>query len=165
MQCVSGTIRPMSSCFDRLLDRALEFASHTVMRAVSCWVAIAFSLFILSGCAGGFQGARPAAPIAPLVVTQPANQTVLVGQTATFAVTASGTGPMTYQWYKNGVPIGGATSSTYTTPPTVAGDTGALFTVSVSGPAGMVVSAPATLAVQSPPPPPPPPPPLAGSIV
>ena len=148
---VFRAIRPLlSTCLDCRRDSRARFASPG-----SCWLTIVFSLLVLSGCAGGFQGSRP---VTPLVITQPANQTVMVGQTATFAVTASGTGPMSYQWYKNGVPIGGATSSTYTTPPTVAGDTGALFTVSVAGPAGMVTSAPATLAVQTPPP-------LAGSIV
>jgi hypothetical protein len=111
----------------------------------------------MSGCAGGFQGAKPLAATAP-TVTQPANQTVLVGQTATFTVTASGTGPLTYQWYKNGVAIGGATSSTYTTPPATTGDSGAVFTVTVSNSTGSATSGPATLTVQNPAP-------LAKSIV
>jgi hypothetical protein len=160
---VLRAIRPLvSRCLDCLHGFRARLASHPVVRLVSYGPAIAFSLFVLGGCAGGFQGSRPTAPVAPLVVTQPVNQTVMVGQTASFSVTATGTGPMTYQWYKNGAPISGATSSTYTTPPTVAGDTGALFTVSVSGAAGMVTSVPATLSVQTPPPPPPP---LAGSLV
>src|SRR5882724_1999139 len=111
----------------------------------------------LSGCAGGFQGAKPLAAVAP-TVTQPANQTVVVGQTGTFSVTASGTGPLTYQWYKNGVAISGATSNTYTTPATVAGDTGAVFTVTVSNSTGSATSGPATLTVQVPAP-------VAASIV
>src|ERR1700730_18057799 len=55
----------------------------------------------LSGCAGGFQGAKPLAALAP-TVTQPVNHTVTAGQTATFTVTAGGTGPFTYQWFENG---------------------------------------------------------------
>jgi hypothetical protein len=102
----------------------------------------------LTGCAGGFQGYRPVAP----TVSQPASVTVPLGQTATFSVTATGTGTLTYQWYKNGAPITGANSSTYTTPPTVAGDSGAVFTVVVSNSAGSVTSGPATLTVQLPPP-------------
>ncbi|HEY2458117.1 MAG TPA: immunoglobulin domain-containing protein, partial [Candidatus Acidoferrum sp.] len=108
----------------------------------------------LSGCAGGFQGAKPVAPS----ITQPASVTVTAGQTATFGVTASGTGPMSYQWYKNGAPISGATSNTYTTPATASGDSGAVFTVVVSSSAGTVTSGPATLTVQTPAP-------IAGSIV
>jgi Bacterial lectin len=115
---------------------------------------VCFVLLNISGCAGGFQGYRPVAP----TVSQPASITVPLGQTATFNVSATGTGTLTYQWFKNGVPITGATSSSYTTPPTVAGDTGAVFTVSVSNSAGSATSGPATLTVQLPPP-------LAKSIV
>ena len=111
-------------------------------------LALAFALLGLAGCAGGFQGYRPVAP----TVTQPANVTIPVGQIATFSVTATGTGGMTYQWYKNGVPISGATSSTYTTPATVAGDSGSLFTVTVTNSAGSATSGPATLTVLLPPP-------------
>jgi hypothetical protein len=101
-----------------------------------------------SGCNGGFQGDRPVAP----TVSQPASVTVPLGQTATFTVSATGTGTLTYQWFKNGVPITGANSSSYTTPPTLAGDTGAVFSVSVSSSAGSATSGPATLTVQLPPP-------------
>jgi hypothetical protein len=91
-------------------------------------------------------------PDAPLIVTQPANQTVQVGQTATFSVTASGSAPLTYQWYKGSVAITGATSSTYTTPATVSGDSGSVFTVSVTNAQGTVTSGPATLTVTTAPP-------------
>src|SRR5450432_1465967 len=93
-------------------------------------LAITLGLFNISGCAGGFEGGRPV--VAPAILSQPIGQTVTVGQTASFSVSASGTGPLVYQWYKNGVAIGGATSSTYTTPATVVGDNGAVFTVTVT---------------------------------
>jgi hypothetical protein len=111
-------------------------------------------LLNMSGCNGGFQGYRPVAP----TVSQPASVTVPLGQTATFTVSATGTGALTYQWSKNGVPITGANSSSYTTPPTLAGDSGAVFTVSVSNAAGSAASGPATLTVQLAPP-------LAKSII
>jgi hypothetical protein len=111
----------------------------------------------LGGCAGGFQGSRPEALTSP-TLTGPVSQTVMVGQTATFTVTAGGSGPLSYQWYKNGTLVSGATSSTYTAPATVAGDNGAVFTVMVSNPAGSLTSGPATLTVTSPAP-------LAKSIV
>ncbi len=50
------------------------------------------------------------------IATQPTNQSATVGGTATFSVTANGTAPFTYQWYKNGVAISGATNNSYTTP-------------------------------------------------
>ena len=47
----------------------------------------------------------------PTITTQPAGQSVSVGANVTFTVAATGTGPFTYQWQKNGSPISGATSS------------------------------------------------------
>ena len=107
---------------------------------------VCFLLLNISGCSGGFQGYRPVAP----TVSQPASVTVPLGQTATFTVSATGTSALIYQWFKNGVAIPGAASSSYTTPPTVAGDTGSVFTVSVSNSAGSATSGPATLTVQLP---------------
>ena len=52
---------------------------------------------------------------------------------------------------KNGTDIASATSSSYTTPVTVAADNGALFTVVVTNVAGNVTSSTATLTVNSPP--------------
>lgn len=60
------------------------------------------------------------------------NQSVLQGATATFAFVGGGNSPLTYQWYKNGALIGGATSSTYQTPATDWPDDGATFSVQVS---------------------------------
>jgi pectate lyase len=53
-------------------------------------------------------------PVAPSFVTQPISATALVGGTAIFSATASGTGPIFYQWLKNGTPLSGATASTLT---------------------------------------------------
>ncbi len=64
----------------------------------------------------------------PATITeQPSNQSILVGQTATFSVTATGTAPIQYQWTKNGVDIAGATSSSYTTPSAIIGDDQSVF--------------------------------------
>jgi len=87
------------------------------------------------------------APVAPTITTQPQSLTVTVGQTATFSVTASGTAPLSYQWTRNGTNISGATSASYTTPATVAGDNGAVFAVVVTNSAGSVTSSAATLMV------------------
>jgi malectin (di-glucose binding ER protein) len=65
--------------------------------------------------------------VAPTVSSQPANQTVTAGQTATFSVTASGTAPLSYQWQRGGVAISGATSAAYTTAATTSFDNGAQF--------------------------------------
>jgi hypothetical protein len=84
---------------------------------------------------------------APAITTQPASQTILAGQTANFTVAATGTGPLTYQWNKGGAPIGGANSTSYTTPAATTADNGAQFSVTVSNSAGKITSATATLNV------------------
>ena len=88
-----------------------------------------------------------AAPVAPSITTQPAGQTTFVGQSATFSVVANGTSPLRYQWEKNGIAIGGATSPNYPTPAEIASDSGAQFAVVVSNSAGNVTSNSATLTV------------------
>jgi len=64
-------------------------------------------------------------------------------------VAATGTAPLSYQWQKNGSPIG-ANSPRYTTPATTADDNGAQFTVVVSNSAGSATSNAATLTVNVP---------------
>jgi Immunoglobulin I-set domain len=111
-------------------------------------LALIFVIASISGCAGGWQGTKVSTG-STLAISQPASQTVTVGQTASFSVTATGTGPFTYQWFRGGVPISGATASTYTTPTTAMGDSGAVFTVAVSNASGTVTSSPATLTVKA----------------
>jgi hypothetical protein len=98
-------------------------------------------------CGGGSGSEPPPMDTTPSITTQPANQTVNVGQTATFSVTANGTAPLSYQWQKGGVAVSGATSASYTTPATQASDTGTTFTVTVTNAAGSVSSSAATLTV------------------
>lgn len=105
------------------------------------------TLTFLVACGGGGGGSTPPPPVAPTISTQPVNQSVLAGATATFSVTATGTAPLTYQWKKGGAAIAGATSSSYTTPATVVGDSGASFTVTVTNSAGAITSSAATLTV------------------
>jgi hypothetical protein len=99
----------------------------------------------LAGC--GKLSYAPGGAVPPTIATQPSNQAVNIGQTATFAVVAAGTPPLSYQWQKNGVNISGATSPSYTTPAVVLADNGSTFDVIVTNAAGSVTSAPATLAL------------------
>ncbi len=105
--------------------------------------------FYFAGC-GGYSSSGSGngnGPVAPYITTQPANQTVTAGQTATFSVTASGTAALNYRWQKNGADITGATSASYTTPATTTSDSGSTFAVVVTNTAGTVTSSAATLTV------------------
>ena len=103
---------------------------------------------LLAGC--GTSSSAPAGGIAPTISTQPSNQTVTVGQPATFSVVANGTVPLSYQWQRGTTPIAGATTMSYTLNPTSATDNGAEFKVVVSNSAGSDTSSPATLTVNAP---------------
>ena len=102
------------------------------------------------GGGGGSSGTPPPPPpgaVAPSITSEPANAQVKEGQTAQFAVAATGTAPLSYQWSKNGTPISGATASSYTTPPAARADDGAQFVAVVSNSAGSATSAVGKLSV------------------
>lgn len=78
---------------------------------------------------------------------QPADVTVLDGWKASFFVTASGSPPLAYQWLRDGVELPQANGSSHVLDPVSMADTGAVFTVRVTNPAGAVTSNPAPLTV------------------
>jgi len=83
---------------------------------------------------------------APTITVAPANTTVAAGSTATFSVTATGTATLSYQWTWYGTNVSGATSSSWTTPPTTALENGSTVGVTVSNSYGSA-GASATLTV------------------
>src|ERR1700735_2687290 len=91
-------------------------------------------LSLLLGCGGGHGGAGGA--VAPAITAQPTDQRVVIGSTATFSVTATGSAPLGYQWQKGTTSIPGATASSYTTPATTLADDGSSFQAIVSNSAG-----------------------------
>ncbi len=107
-------------------------------------IAATLGLFVLAGCSGGWAAH-------PDVVQGPVSQTVVSGQTATFSVSATGTAPLSYQWFEGGVAVNGATGASYTTPVTTGSDNGSVFSVSVTNAAGGQTSASAILTVNVPP--------------
>jgi hypothetical protein len=83
----------------------------------------------------------------PNVDVQPLSQQVCVSTPATFSISASGTGVLTYQWYRNGFVIPGAVLPTFTIPITVVGDS-ATYNCSVTNACGTVSSISVVLTVQ-----------------
>ncbi len=82
----------------------------------------------------------------PQIVQQPTSLLVNRGSPATLTVTATGGVPLSYQWRKAGVPIGGATSASYVVPVAESTDEGE-YDVVVSNALGMVTSQTCTLTV------------------
>lgn len=89
--------------------------------------------------------------IAPLrVVTEPVDALLLPGQTATFTVSVSDPIGAAYQWFRNGVAIEGATTASFTTPALALTDSGAQYSVRVTGTGGTVTSRAAIATVVAP---------------
>jgi hypothetical protein len=81
----------------------------------------------------------------PQINGQPTDQTACAGGSASFTVSAMGTG-LSYQWRKNTVNVGGATSAMLTINPVSAGDIGSYDCV-VTGGCGSMTSSAAMLSV------------------
>jgi alpha-L-fucosidase 2 len=80
----------------------------------------------------------------PVITAHPADAAIAIPETATFSVSASGTG-LRYQWQKNRADIPGATSATFTTPATTMWDIGSAYRCVVSNSSGTARSHPGIL--------------------
>jgi len=125
------------------IPSAIETSSFTVTAtdAKSCSGSHAYILAVTGG--------------APIITGQPASQAAVVGMNVVFLVTASGTGPLGYQWVFNGTnlfdggQISGATSASLylsNVQLTNAGN----YAVIVTSPGGAATSAMAVLTVELP---------------
>ena len=84
----------------------------------------------------------------PVISNQPVNQTVAPGGNVQFTVVASGVPTPTYQWYLNGSPFAGATSSSLSFTNARSSDAGT-YSVVVTNAMGSVVSNSVTLVVSN----------------
>ncbi|HSY16849.1 MAG TPA: immunoglobulin domain-containing protein, partial [Candidatus Acidoferrales bacterium] len=87
----------------------------------------------------------PAVP--PSILAQTPSQIVLLGSTATFSVTAGGSGPLSYFWNRNNVLIPGATNSSYALLSAQLSDSGSKFSCLVTNAFGSAASTNVTLKV------------------
>jgi hypothetical protein len=84
--------------------------------------------------------------VAPAITTQPVAQVANVGGNVTLSVTATGTAPLSYQWFRDGVALPGATAATLALTNVQGSDSGA-YSVRITSSAGTVTSNAATLTV------------------
>jgi hypothetical protein len=81
----------------------------------------------------------------PVITLQPASQKATNGQSVTFSVTAMGSPPLTYQWWKDGIALPQGTDASLTLPNAQSSDAGA-YNVVVTSFYGSATSAVAVLA-------------------
>lgn len=70
--------------------------------------------------------------VAPTFTEHPVSQSKQVGESVTFAVSATGIPAPTYQWYKGGVSISGQTNDTYTISSVSLSDSGTFYAVATN---------------------------------
>lgn len=110
-----------------------------------------YNCLVSNGC--GSQASNNATltvQAAPSITLNPVSQAVCQNGGVTFTVAASGAAPLSYQWRKNTINIGGATSSSYTDNNVQPADAGSYDCV-VSNACDSATSAAATLTVNTPP--------------
>ncbi len=105
-------------------------------------------LAMLSACASMPGGSNGGTEIAPSITQEPANQSVTLGQSATFGVAAAGSAPLTYQWFLNGAPAG-TNASTFTIASVTSSQDQAAVYVTVSNSKGTATSTMAKLSVSA----------------
>lgn len=88
------------------------------------------------------------APVAPIISSQPQSLTIPVGGNANFAVSATGTAPLAYQWRFNGTNISGALTNSYLIANAQTTNNGS-YTVVITNIAGSVTSTVAALVVSN----------------
>ena len=106
------------------------------------WITRSTTMSILVSSAG---------VVAPMITQQPSNAAVMVGQSASFSVSAMALPAPTYQWQLNSgsgfANIAGATNSFYATPPMALASSGWLYQCIVSNSGGTVTSSAAKVTV------------------
>ncbi|MEY2410374.1 MAG: hypothetical protein QOF48_3044, partial [Verrucomicrobiota bacterium] len=85
-------------------------------------------------------------PIPPSITLQPLSVTVQCSSNATFTVAATGTLPLTNQWYRNGIALPGENGTALVRSGTI-GANGDVYTVIVRGMGGSITSSPANLTI------------------
>lgn len=136
-----GAVQPVGS------DPVLAFAAVQPGDAGRYQVRVTNSVgTVLSAYAELSVGPASGAPVAPAIVTPPAAAAVFPGARALFAVGASGSGPLSYQWRRDGNDIAGATAAVLSIPSASGSDAGQ-YAVEVRNGAGAVVSAAVPLVV------------------
>lgn len=134
-----------------------DFATNTIFEVVEIEVGPDGALYYLA------RGGTPAGQVwkisyssgvqAPVFNTHPQDETITIGETATFTCSASSAQAVTYQWQRKAPGAGsfsdiaGQTSTSYTTPAVQVTDDGTQFRCAASNSAGTTYSNVATMTV------------------
>ncbi len=111
---VTNTIRPLSFQW-HFQGANLAGATNSTLLLADVQTNQAGTYLVVGTDADGLATASEASLVVgapPRITTQPTSQTVDTGNSATFTVAASGSTPLSYQWWFNGNPLARATNTT-----------------------------------------------------
>jgi uncharacterized repeat protein (TIGR03803 family) len=143
-QWIFNGIHPLAGATNSMLDlpnfQSSQFGAYTVAVSNLAGVVISPPAFLITD---------------PGILVPPLARTYDAEQTATFEVQAGGTGPLSYQWFKDGVLLSdgtkvfGAQTATLSLSGVLGGDSGG-YSVAVSNVFGVITSVAAILTVRDP---------------
>ncbi len=117
------------------LPSGLNFNTSTgVISGTPAVVAAVAAYTITATNSGGSSSVSPTIavnPPGPAITVQPFSQILAIGASPNLSVTASGTGTLTYQWSRNGIPMAGATGPSCPVAAFSLADDGAVYAVVV----------------------------------
>ena len=134
---IGAQIDPISGC---------NYYGNVIVDELSLYARILTAAEIEAIYNAGAEG-KCQVPSGPFIFTQPASQLVAVGSGASFAVSASGSPPLAYQWFFKGGALSDATNATFVIAAATSDDAGA-YSVEVTNAYGSTVSSNAMLSVQ-----------------
>lgn len=100
------------------------------------------------GSGGAADGTIFRLNLPPTFIATPANQSTVIGSRASFQCQLFGTGPMSYQWLSNGIPVAGATNSSFSTASVSLQTTNVQYQVVAANAWGSITSGVASASVQ-----------------
>ena len=136
-------------------DPSLECSSTAIMKSfIPTGLNGALQPWDVNAVRAVYPGGSCTTCTAPSITSQPASTTITAGSSATLSVGATGTAPLSYQWYvgtsgNTASPLGGGTGPSVTVSPSSTTS----YWVRVSNACGSADSATATVTVINPPPP------------
>ncbi len=133
-----------------LVGNSSSFTTPALQATTNYWVKVTDSNSTSTSLNSNTATITVSSASAPTITTQPASQTIASGQMATLTVVATGTLPLTYQWYQGtsgntSTPVG-TNSSSFSTPALTATTS---YWVKVSNSVGSTNSNTATVTVSS----------------
>ena len=135
--------------FDDIPGGIAADSAGNLLVAGSFYDSASFDSFVLTGNGDDIFVAKLGAstvPLYPILQSQPQNQSVSPGATATFGVMASGAPPLRFQWRFNGTFVAGGTNALLSVTNALLANAGS-YDVIVTNAAGSVTSVVATLTV------------------